>query len=123
MIDFRILLPYYIDLNDDTLNSIDKITKDFSISTDNLSIFTFSDLGVFCNFLPTSQSAHTREKLIFINNDKYTGYNNTKKVLSSINKKFDNEKPYIMLKKVIYLKNEGYEHFILNIYKPEKYNI
>ena len=67
MIDFRILLPYYIDLNDDTLNSIDKITKDFSISTDNLSIFTFSDLGVFCNFLPTSQSAHTREKLIFIN--------------------------------------------------------
>lgn len=123
MINFKKLISKHIPIDEDTVNNIISIADVMNIENENLTVFLYNDLGMFCKFLPLyMENDHTKEELIFINNEKYIRHSRVNKQSKTVNTIFDYDKPYILLKKVVHLKYPS-EHYILNLYKPEKYNI
>lgn len=123
MINFKKLISKYIPVDDEILNNINSIADVMNIKNENLTVFLYNDLGLFCKFLPLyMENTHTKEELIYINNDEYIRHGRINTQSKTINTIFDYDKPYILIKKVVHLKYPS-EHYILNLYKPEKYNI
>lgn len=123
MINFKKLISKYIPIDDEIINNINSIADVMNIKNENLTVFLYNDLGIFCKFLPLyMENNHTREELIYINNEEYIRHGRLNKQSKTINTIFEYDKPYILIKKVVHLKYPS-EHYILNLYKPEKYNI